>query len=268
LKTIFLYISLWATTVAPLYAQTPQQVQQDLQAHLQHIQYWRFEYSAEDTVFKETVSQDDSIVQANKQLLAYITAKGASRQMLQADIKLPENSDLKITTSPDGKLRVYSWDAQTGNTTHHYYAIAQYETKTGVATTVLNDVPQPIVESTPASGSYYDVQTITANNGKKYYLLFSSSLGNQVTKTVSAYSIDNTLSTADLFRVADKSLNTIEYTYDQAANYDFKKMKERYTIHISKQKLYVPVMDGANISGQWLIYVWNGEQFVFDKNAK
>jgi len=251
-----------------VHAQNAQQMQQDLLAHLQHIQYWRFEYSADDTTFSTPVSQDDSIANANKQLLDYLLTKGKSRQMLQAVFKLPENSDLKITTSPDGKMRIYSWDAQMGMNTHYYHAVVQYETNTGVETGILKEVPKQITESTPVGGSYYDIQVIAGNNGNKYYLPFYSCLADNVTKGIAAYSIDNSLSTVDIFRVADKSLNAIEYTYDQAANYDFKKMKERYTIHIDSQKLYVPVMVGANISGQWLIYVWNGEQFVFDKNAK
>lgn len=268
MKKIASYIILLIAYAVQSHAQSAQQIQQDLLIHLQHIQYWRFEYSADDTTFSTPVNQDDSIANANKQLLNYLLTKGKSRQMLQAIFKLPENSDLKIATSPDGKMRIYSWDAQMGINTHYYHAVALYETTTGVETTLLNEVPKQITESTAVGGSYYDIQTITSNNGKKYYLSFYSCLADNITKGVTAYSINNTLSAADVFRVADKPLNLIEYTYNQAANYDFKKMKERYTIHIDKQKLYVPEMDGADISGKWLIYVWNGEQFVFDKNAK
>ena len=72
-----------------------------------------------------------------------------------------------------------------------------------------------------------------------------------VTKGVQALSIKDGLKDAMVFGGSA----TVKYSYDHASNYDFKKMKERYTIHLEKGKLLVPVVEGKNVTGKWLVYV-------------
>ena len=45
-------------------------------------------------------------------------------------------------------------------------------------------------------------------------------------------------------------------------------MKESYVLHMDKQKLYVPLVEGDKLNGKWQVYIWNGNKFVYDKNAK
>lgn len=248
-------------------AQSVQQIEQDILAHLQHIQYWRFEYAAEDTSFSGEVNQEDSIRNANKLLLDYLVNTGKNKpEMLKADLKMPENSDFKIVNSDDRKFRIYCWDVQAGLQNHYYNVVAQYEANNETGTSIINQVPDNITDATPTGANYVSVYAVSGNGGKKYYMPFYSNLGVNVTKGIAAYAIDGGLNRVNLYRVGDKMMDAIEYHYDQSANYDFKKMKERYTIHIEKQKLYVPVMDGLQVTGKWLVYSWNGEQFVSDKN--
>lgn len=249
-------------------AQSVQQIEQDILAHLQHIQYWRFEYAAEDTSFAGEVNQDDSIRNANKQLLNYLVNTGKNKpEMLKADFKIPENSDFKIVNSDDRKLRIYCWDVQAGLQNHYYNVVAQYEADRGTSTSIINEVPDNITDATPTGVNYVSIYAINGNGGKKYYMPLYSNLGVNVTKGIAAYTIDDGLNSVNLYRVGDKLVDVIEYHYDQSTNYDFKKMKERYTIRIEKQKLYVPVVAGVQMTGEWQVYSWNGAQFVSDKNG-
>lgn len=245
-----------------LYAQN---AEKELNAHLQHIQYWRYEYSAEDTSFPGEVNQDDSVKNANRQLLQYLLNEGKRKtELLKADIKLPENSDLKYVTSEDKKLRIYCWDIQAGLPTHYYNAIAVFETSGALLTAVINEVPESIVESTPTGYMYTEIAAITGNGGAKYYLPFftAQSVEQGVTKGVQAYTLNAGLKKSMVFG----GVAIIKYSYDHASNYDFKKMKERYIIHLEKDKLLVPVVESKNVTGKWLVYVWNGEQFDKDKS--
>jgi len=260
LRAIILYITL--LFAGSLHAQTAEQA---LNAHLQHIQYWRYEYSAEDTSFPGEVNQEDSVRNANKQLLEYLLNEGKRKtELLRADIKLPENSDLKFVTSEDKKLRIYCWDIQAGTSTHYYNAMAICEVGGALKTIVINEVPANISVSTPTGYTYTDIETINGNNGVKYYLPFfiSQSVEKGVTKGVAAYTIGDDLKEASVFG----SSAYLTYAYDHASNYDFKKMKERYTIHMEKGKLYVPEVDGMNVTGKWQVYLWNGQQFNKDKS--
>lgn len=260
MRAIILYIAL--LMAGPLYAQN---AEKELNAHLQHIQYWRYEYSAEDTSFPGEVNQDDSVKNANRQLLQYLLSEGKRKtELLKADIKLPENSDLKYVTSEDKKLRIYCWDIQAGLSTHYYNAVAVYETNGALQTTVMNEVPETIVESTPTGYMYTSVDAVAGNGGVKYYLPFftAQSVEQGVTKGVQALSIKDVLKDALVFGGSA----IVKYSYDHASNYDFKKMKERYTIHLEKGKLLVPVVESKNVTGKWLVYVWNGEQFNKDKS--
>jgi hypothetical protein len=260
LRAIILYIAL--LLAGPLYAQN---AEKELNAHLQHIQYWRYEYAAEDTSFPGEVNQEDSVRNANKQLLEYLLNEGKRKaELLKADIKLPENSDLKYVTSEDKKLRIYCWDIQAGTSTHYYNAVAIYDVGGALKMAIINEVPAAIAASTPTGYIYTSVETIIGNNGAKHYLPFftSQSVEKGVTKGVAAYTISNDLKEATLFN----SSASIIYAYDHASNYDFKKMKERYVIHLERNKLYVPEVEGMNVTGKWIVYVWNGEQFNKDKS--
>lgn len=245
-----------------LYAQN---AEKELNAHLQHIQYWRYEYSAEDTSFPGEINQDDSVKNANRQLFQYLLSEGKHKtELLKADIKLPENSDLKYVTSEDKKLRIYCWDIQAGLPTHYYNAIAVFETSVALQTAVMNEVPENIVESTPTGFMYTEIAAIAGNGGTKYYLPFftAQSVEQGVTKGVQSFTLNGGLKESMVFGGAA----IIKYSYDHASNYDFKKMKERYTIHLEKGKLQVPVVESKNVTGTWQVYIWNGEQFNKDKS--
>jgi hypothetical protein len=242
-------------------AQSVQQIEHEINTHLKHIQYWRFEYSPEDTVFKTQVNQQDSIMGANTMLLNYLMKVcNRNAEVLRYDFKLPESSDMKIVTSGDKKVRIYSWDTHTGENEHDNYTVFQCETSGGVkAFSKLNGI----------TGKAYQ-KIIFAE--PKYYLAIASDMvaENNSEKTVQALSIiQNELRTVDIFKEDVKQpANYISYTYNYSSNYDFRKMKEEYDIKLENGKLYIPQVNDYKMTGQYAVYNFDGDKFILDKNAK
>ncbi|HEY1030431.1 MAG TPA: hypothetical protein VGD89_01575 [Flavipsychrobacter sp.] len=245
------------------------QVEQELIGHLNRIQYWRFEYSPEDTSFAGEVSPADSLNDANRKLEAYLLQVAESQPaLLKANLKIPENADLKIVNSDDKKLRIYCWDTQTGGTMKVYRAVAQYEDNGRVKSMLLDGGANSKEDMNPGQ-SYLSIYTLNA--GKKYYLPVYTAIYStkDVMKGIRALAVEGgELKPAVIFETNNTTVDKIEYTYDYAANYDFKKMKESYVLHMDKQKLYVPLVEGDKLNGKWQVYIWNGNKFVYDKNAK
>lgn len=259
-------------------AQTPQQVEQDMQAHLKHIRYWRFEYSPDDTVFKAQVSPKDSLVVANTMLLNYLLKVcDKNAELLRYNFKLPENSDMRIVTSDDKKLRFYSWDSHTGENEHDYYTVSQYETPKGVR------AGTDIYKHKDKQGKgYQKIYTLPIYNervpewkDKKIYLVIASDIAsdNNIRKTITSYMLDpeekNLSRGLDMFREEGKpNLEYLEYVYNYSSNYDFKKMKEEYETRYEKGKLYVPEVKDYKMTGKYFVYNYDGLNFILDKNAK
>lgn len=248
------------------------QVEQELANHLKHIQYWRFEYSAEDTTFAGEVNPEDSVIAASKGLEAYlldITQRQPAT--LRAFFKTLENTDLKIVTSDDKHFRIYCWDTQTGGTMKVYKSVAQYEDGGRTKSVLLQDGKNS-GEGDMMSPGYYYLSIANVNAGGKHiYLPMYTAIYStkDVMKGIRALSIEGgELKDATIFQATNNTLDRIEYTYDYAANYDFKKMKEDYVLHLEKQKLYVPLVDGDKVTGKWLVYVFDGNKFVYNKNEK
>src|SRR3954451_3919742 len=72
----------------------------------------------------------DILDKENRALLDSLVKYGSRSDVLRYSFpKLKEK--LFITTSGDGKLRAYSWDAQTGGTMHDFVTVYQFQGKSG-----------------------------------------------------------------------------------------------------------------------------------------
>lgn len=80
--------------------------------------------------------------------------------------------EILVKTSPDGKLKFYSWDTREGGTTHVFELLAQYQKTDG--TIEVNDTINPYHGDLPNSIAYFNIFEInefTVKN-QKYYLTF------------------------------------------------------------------------------------------------
>ncbi len=260
MKRFVLYILLLCCAGAQ--AQSVQQIEQEIQAHLNHIQFWKFEYSPEDTVFKMQVNPEDSLLKANIELENYLLNIGRKQPAsLRAKITLPENSDMKIVSSDDGVIRVYSWDTHIAE--HPFGTIIQFESGAGVKTIAIMDLKTLL----PKGKIYQRIFTVAANSGRKYYLMVSSkpTSENNVEKEIEVQTIiGDKLQTADV--LAGSSSKKYEYNY--SSNYDFRKMREEYDLRYEKGKLYIPQVRDYKMTGRYDVYNFDGEKFVLDAGAK
>ncbi len=240
-----------------------------IQRYLDGISYWRFQYNAEDTSFGHTVYAPDSIYAYNDSLVDYLmnTAPGIPGVLKRKPV-LKENADIKIITSADNKLVLYCWNTHTGEV-DFYNAVALYETNEGVKGFKKANVSDA-KELKKASGEFYDVLTINNDKGDRYYIFLARVKMSErdMLNIMTAYTVaDNQLKAVELFSGGMSSGRFITYIYDYMANYDFEKMKEVNTVHLSKngKKLYIPEIVDGQMTGKWQVYNFDGSKFVYDK---
>ena len=102
-------------------AQSPAAVEREILDHLKDIAV-----SGTYTGEYDEAKND----KANESLKQTLIRNGKRLDILRyAFPKLKD--EMFVSTSPDGKLRIYSWDLQTGGTMHDYASIFQYQGKSG-----------------------------------------------------------------------------------------------------------------------------------------
>lgn len=254
-------------------AQTMPEVEQQIKAYLDGISYWRFEYSAEDTSFGYEVSSEDSVRIINDKLYGYIKNEVAKVPgILKKAPSLPENSDMKITSSPDKKISIYSWDTQTGGTWHFYNSVAIFNAGNGSVKADTINYVNTADEPPSNGGTCLDIWSIQTKTQTVYLaVILERYTSSDYAKSVTAFSIENgELNQINVFEKDGQAISLLSYEYDYMSNYDFEKMKEVNNIHLSKngKKLYIPDVVDNQMTGQWQIYNFDGSKFVYDKTGK
>lgn len=102
-------------------AQSPAAVERDILAQLKNVDKYG-SYSNDDDEAKLNAAND-----AIRDLLV---KNGDRRDILQYPFSALKK-EINIVTSRDGKLRIYSWDMQTGGTMHDYDNVFQYQGASG-----------------------------------------------------------------------------------------------------------------------------------------
>lgn len=251
-------------------AQSPLEVEAKIKEWIGGINYWRFQYSAEDTSFGHEVAARDSIFAKNAQLMEYLqTTAPKVTGILKRKFELPDDVDMNIISTEDKKLTLFCWNTHTGSMVDFYNAVVLYETVTGIKALKIAEVASA-GEMQKASGEYYNVLGVTNDKGERCYILLArlKMAEKDMLSIVAAYMVEgDQMKTAELFAGGTSSGKYITYMYDYMSNYDFEKMKEINTIHLSKngKKLYIPELDGNQITGKWQVYNFDGSKFVYDK---
>lgn len=243
---------------------------QQLMTYAKAIEHWGYGYTDND----ENISKYDSLDIYNAKLKGFlIDIANKQPQILSADLEpLKDSTHLLIRKSTDKKLSIYSWDTENGGTMHFYDFVFQYATGSG-SKAFYNET----AESEPDPSVFYsDIYQIKTNNNKTYYLTVGN--GRYSTKDMSsgitAYTIENDkLIEAPIFVTPKKTYSNISYFFDY-----FLSSSEGgqliNDIHLSNdnKKLYIPVViskdEGDAITSKSLVYVFDGEKYVFDKNAQ
>jgi hypothetical protein len=265
LKPLLHLIAVILLAVHPASAQTISEIDAKLAHLLVKVDEWA-EHDYNDT----KISKEDSLNKANELLDHYLQKIGKKiPATIEADFPKAIKRGLTIVSSDDHKLRLYSWDTRMGGTMILYSNMAQYADGKG---TRVQDMKDTAIEGDYGC-DYRGIATIHTKDNKTVYLVyeFAKVSTKDRYEAIEAFTIEgSSLKRIKIFKTKTKSLSTIGYGYDMFISADENDLTDIPEIHLSddKKKLYIPVVQGDKVTKHYIVYVFDGTDFVFDKNAK
>lgn len=169
-----------------------------------------------------------------------------------------QNQGVTIATSADGRLRIYSWDGQTGGTAHNANNVCQYIDNDKVYSTLT------IVDGGP--GETYSAIHLFKRNNKTYYLAASGAIiatlhvyaALEILQIDSGQLRDN----VPLIHTASGITGTLGFDYildsDEDANFNFDPVTGTITFPL--------VLENGHVTKRKIIYTFNGKYFARTKN--
>jgi hypothetical protein len=167
--------------------------------------------------------------------------------------RLVENG-MTIATSPDGLLRIYSWDAESGGSSHTINSVYQYK--------VGQIVYSKYVEDTLFSGTVSGVHLL-AVNGKKYYLCLSflRVAGLRGYESIQAFCLAGKILSDTAHIIKTKSGLTSKLGFDFVMDESWSgKDQIRYNDN-TKTIRFPVVLEGGHITKRRITYKFNGLYF-------
>ena len=171
---------------------------------------------------------------------------------------------MAVATSRDGKLRIYSWDLESGGTMHDFECVYQYQGNSGaVRTWSASDDPES------AGGYYTEIFQLDTKNGP-IYLANSNFIAQS---NIHGQSIEGMRINGDkldvkakVIRTAKGLTNSVDFVYDPFS------LKERSESLVSfdaaKQQFTFPVViedklyENGRVTNRRITYRFNGQYFV------
>ena len=173
---------------------------------------------------------------------------------------------LRVMTSDDGNLRLYTWDVD-GGTMSCYSGIVSYRNSNGIFshTTVNDDTwGDESQNSAYIACGASEIKTIRLSNGNPVYAIFRHSSGSSIMHmtVVSAYTItESGIMQYNLFKHNGDEMNTVSFYRNPSGSFPI-------DIILTDEELIIPeTMEGDNpfggdrITGRILHYRFNGEAF-------
>lgn len=256
---IFYQIAILLVLVAGhAWAQTPAAIEKELIAHLEKMsevgsyggEYDEERRSAASNAFKQKLMN----AAVRRDILTY------------AFPKLKES--MFIATSRDGKLRVYSWDLESGGTMHDYDRVIQFMgTRGKVIAWSDND------ESSEGSGAFYtDVFQVTSKGGPIYLIVGTS----RASSSLNGQSLNAVRIIGDDIDLAAKVIRTSKgLTYEVGFSYDFFSVVDRperpvrlFKFNESRNEFSFPIVieddetPQGRVTDKFITYRYNGKHFV------
>ncbi|MCT2562506.1 hypothetical protein [Chryseobacterium herbae] len=212
---------------------------------------------------KGTTEDYDSLSAANlkfeKLLLKYT---GSNSETLHYDFKVLKKNGLIMTTSEDGKFRIYSWDTWTGGTMHYFRNVFQYESNKKVYSEATE-----IETEGDAQSFYYQMNDILSQN-KKYYLaqnkaILSSGLSYH---NIKVFSIDDGKlnHNAKLIKTQSGIKNQLGYEVDLTASSNRDNEISNYNIEYDPKNKIISIpliLENYKITDKKIRYQFKGKYF-------
>ncbi len=180
----------------------------------------------------------------------------------------PRLSDaMYIATSKDGRLRIYSWDKQTGGTMRDFASVFQFKGMSGKVITWAES------DDDESAGSFYpEVFQLNSRQGPVYLatstFIGSTSMHGQSIKVVRVNGDDLDLS-AKLIRTAEGLTNSVGFGYDFFSVVDRKERPIKlFEFNEERKEFRFPVViedektPQGRVTDRFITYRFNGRYFV------
>lgn len=199
---------------------------------------------------------------ANDAIRQTLVREGTRLDVLQyAFSKLKEQ--MYVATSRDGKLRIYSWDLETGGTMHDFDCVFQYQGRSGVRTW------SAAGDEDTAGGYYTQIFQADTKDGP-IYLANSNFIaqGNIHGQSIEGMRIDGDKLDvkAKVIRTAKGLTNTIDFVYDPYSVSSRSGLL--VTFDAAKKQFTFPVVvedrtyGNGRVTNRSITYQFNGQYFV------
>jgi hypothetical protein len=216
--------------------------------------------------FADVYSGPDHIIGAYDSISRYDSLFGETLQKLtagsHASLHYPftrlQSQGLTIATSSDRRLRIYSWDGQTGGTAHNANNVFQYEINGKVYSTLI------MMDGGP--GDSYSAIYPLKTGDKTFYLAVSeaviATLQLHATLEVLQLEGDSLRSNVPLIRTGSGMTGTLGFDYtldnDSDAGFHFNPTSGTITFPV--------VLDDGHVTKRKITYAFNGKYFARTNN--
>lgn len=208
----------------------------------------------------------DALSSVNDKLDAYLARTDLRAALLQTNLPHAQAAGLTVLTSGDKKLRIFSWDTQTGGTMQRFGSLALFDAGGQLKSSDLGATKK---DETEPGSTYQQLDQVTTQDLKTVYLLRDLCIGSTIVRgrSVQAYAIENgRLKKIPIFHTKTKKLDTISLDIEgDPAVYPNEKIKITENAH----KVSIPLTNKENKpTGKYLVYIFDGHNFVFSGTSK
>lgn len=240
--------------------QTPAEIEHQLLVPWGRMHYWGSHFSFEDS----TIDRVDSLEKADTAFhKEFAKAINSCPVCLAYNFPALRDSGLVITTSTDGKFRIYAWDNESGGSMRYFDHVLQFQSPRGIKATTLGG------SSEDEEIGWYELihpfKTATAT----YYLAFSRAIvfGVGRVETVRAFRIGNNalIGPIKLFQKGSQLKDNISLEFrDFDHRRTQKPMLHALKYDSTQQTIRVPSLDEMNGSPSppYTTYHWTGSYFL------
>ncbi|MBA5792264.1 hypothetical protein H1R17_07890 [Flavobacterium sp. xlx-214] len=213
------------------------------------------------TISMGNVRNDSLLAISSQQFtdsLTYLIKNNNNTINYPFDLLQKENA-LKMATSADKKLRVYSWDTNSGGSMRFFNQMYQFNANGNITLNVS-------LASNDSQSYFSKIYSVQNNKKETIYLVISNSIlsGRYSVQYVDAYKIgtENLIKTP-VFKTKTKTLDKIAVDYDFFSVVDRpERPVELITFNNNILKIAL-VDDNQNVTTKNLIYEWNEDLFIY-----
>ncbi len=222
---------------------------------------------------------NDSLQYLNKELIKYLLDVCALYpEMLKYDFtKLKKEIGFAVPVSQDNKLRIYSWHNAFWGDKAGCNSVVQYKTADGCAAENLRASSD---SNSKLCLFFYEIHDYQIKNNRTVYLISAECSGSdsEITNMLKTFEIEKgtLLQNIPFFKGQNETFTGVSISYDRSLMSDTifdANGKRRINIMLPSfvfspfkgKTLYVPLLSKGAKNHQYIVYKFDGNQFVRDK---